>query len=76
MSLAADQLADVHGVMCHDRVCVPDGRIGVVVGFYRREDPSVLVRFSSGESAEFLTAGVERLRGLLTWSSFVRGDPN
>ena len=76
MTLAADQLDEVSGVACHDRVCVPDGRIGVVVGFYRREDPSVLVRFSSGECAEFLAAGVERLRGLLTWSSFLRGEPN
>jgi len=45
----------------HDRVRVPDGREGEVIGFYRRKDESVLVRFSSGESDEFLTPDVEPL---------------
>jgi hypothetical protein len=39
-------------------VSVPDGRNGEVIGFYRRENDSVLVRFASGESAEFLTPDV------------------
>ena len=43
------------------RVRVPDGRIGKVIGFYRRENDSVLVRFGSGETAEFLTPEVELL---------------
>ena len=43
----------------HDRVLVPSGREGEVVGFYRRADESVLVLFSPGESGEFLTADVE-----------------
>jgi hypothetical protein len=40
---------------------VPDGRIGEVIGFYRRKDESVVVRFPSGESDQFLTPSVERL---------------
>ncbi|MEY2403660.1 MAG: hypothetical protein QOD38_1211 [Acidimicrobiaceae bacterium] len=42
----------------HDRVRVPDGRIGEVIGFYRRQDESVVVLFSSGRSDEFLTSDV------------------
>jgi hypothetical protein len=42
----------------HDRVCVPDGRIGEVIGFYRRQAESVVVLFSSGGSDEFLTSEV------------------
>ena len=38
---------------------VPDGRIGKVIGYYRREHESVLVRFASGASAEFPRADVE-----------------
>jgi hypothetical protein len=40
-------------VAYHDCVRVLDGRIGVVIGFYRRKDESMLVRFPSGESHEF-----------------------
>jgi hypothetical protein len=42
----------------HDRVRVPDGRIGEVIGFYRREQESVVVLFPSGRSHEFPTADV------------------
>lgn len=42
----------------HDRVRVPDGRIGEVIGFYRRQHESVVVLFSSGRSDEFLTSDV------------------
>jgi hypothetical protein len=42
----------------HDRVRVPDGRIGEVIGFYRRQDESVVVLFSSGRSDEFLMSEV------------------
>jgi hypothetical protein len=45
----------------HDRVRVPDGRIGEVIGFYRRECEAVLVLFSSGVSAELLLTDVEPL---------------
>ena len=44
-----------------DRVRVPDGRTGEVIGFYRRESDSVLVRFGPGDSAEFRTPEVELL---------------
>lgn len=44
----------------HDRVRVPDGRIGEVIGFYRRQHESVVVLFSSGRSDEFLTTDVRR----------------
>ena len=59
--LAAYPLHDVTRIAYHDRVRVPDGRVGEVIGFYRRKDESVLVRFSSGESDEFLTPDVEPL---------------
>lgn len=42
----------------HDRVRVPDGRVGEVIGFYRRQHESVVVLFSSGRSDEFLTTDV------------------
>jgi hypothetical protein len=34
----------------HDRVRVPDGRVGEVIGFYRTEDEALLIRFDSGDS--------------------------
>jgi hypothetical protein len=44
----------------YDLVRVPEGRIGSVLGFYRREHAeSVLVWFSANECAEFLTTEVE-----------------
>jgi hypothetical protein len=45
----------------HDRVRVPGGREGEVIGFYQRRYRSVLVRFASGGSAEVFTAEVEWL---------------
>ena len=42
----------------HDRVRVPDGRVGEVIGFYRRQDESIVVLFSSGRSDEFLATDV------------------
>jgi hypothetical protein len=42
----------------HDRVRVPDGRVGEVIGFYRRQHESVVVLFSSGVADEFLTTDV------------------
>ena len=59
--LAAYRLDDVTRIVCHDRVRVPDGRIGQVTGFYRRKDESVVVTFPSGESDQFLMPSVERL---------------
>jgi hypothetical protein len=47
----------------HDHILVPDGRVGDVIGFYRRSnDESVLVLFpSSGDSDVFLASEVEIL---------------
>jgi hypothetical protein len=58
------RLAAHHGLIperidAHDRVRVPDGRIGEVIGFYRRQHESVVVLFSSGCSDEFLTSDVK-----------------
>jgi hypothetical protein len=44
-----------------NRVRVPDGRVGTVLGYYRREEETVLVKFTSGASREFLSADVEEL---------------
>jgi len=35
----------------HDQVRVPDGRVGEVIGFYRREHESVVVQFAGGSPA-------------------------
>jgi hypothetical protein len=59
--LATSPLHETPRVACHCRVRVPDGRIGTVIGFYRRDEESVLVSFSSGGSGEFLLTDVERL---------------
>jgi hypothetical protein len=45
----------------HDRVRVPDGRIGTVLGYYRRENETVLVEFAFGPASEFLRVDVETL---------------
>jgi hypothetical protein len=34
----------------HDRVRLPDGRVGEVIGFYRTVDEALLIRFDSGDS--------------------------
>ncbi len=59
--LAPNPLNEPLRVACHDRVCVPDGRIGEVIGFYRRDEESVLVSFSLGAAVEFLTTEVSAL---------------
>jgi hypothetical protein len=59
MRPAADSLFAPEPIDAHDRVRVPDGRVGEVIGFYRRQDETVVVLFSSGRSAEFLTADVK-----------------
>jgi hypothetical protein len=42
-----------HGIGLNDRVSVPDGRVGSVIGFYSRADATVLVLFDSGDSVEY-----------------------
>lgn len=58
MRLAARTHVLPESIDAHDRVRVPDGRVGEVIGFYRREYESVVVLFSSGRSGEFLTTDV------------------
>ena len=60
MRLAGHSHVVPETIDAHDRVRVPDGRIGEVIGFYRRQDESVVVLFSSGRSDEFLTSDVRR----------------
>jgi hypothetical protein len=62
---AAARLLVPEAIDAQDRVRVPDGRIGKVIGFYRRQDESVLVQFSSGTSSEFLMADVRHARSEL-----------
>jgi hypothetical protein len=45
----------------YDRVRVPDGRVGSVIGFYRRDVVSVVVLFDSGDSGQFLHAQLSPL---------------
>ncbi|HEX4680117.1 MAG TPA: hypothetical protein VH210_13030 [Gaiellaceae bacterium] len=58
MRLAGHPLLVQEPIDAHDRVRVPDGRVGKVIGFYRREAETVVVLFSSGSSAEFLMSEV------------------
>jgi hypothetical protein len=37
----------------HDRVSTPDGCVGRVIGFFRRDPETVLVFFDAGGSGEF-----------------------
>ncbi|MEP6812014.1 MAG: hypothetical protein ABI990_03395 [Actinomycetota bacterium] len=43
-------------ISLRDRVRVPDGRVGKVIGFYRRDEVSVCVLFDGGDSGQFLNA--------------------
>ena len=45
----------------NDRVSVPDGRVGSVIGFYCRAPDTLLVLFDSGDSREYAPAELERL---------------
>jgi hypothetical protein len=58
MRLAAHPLLSPEAIDAHDRVRVPDGRVGEVIGFYRRQHETVLVMFSSGKVDEFPTSDV------------------
>lgn len=46
-------LEDVRTVARRDHVCVPDGRVGEVIGFYRNEEDLVLVLFEGGERRRY-----------------------
>jgi hypothetical protein len=58
MRLATHTRLAPETIDAHDRVRVPDGRIGEVIGFYRRQDETVVELFSCGRSDEFLTSDV------------------
>jgi hypothetical protein len=45
----------------NDRVSVPDGRVGSVIGFYSRVPETVLVLFDSGDSREYVPADLHRV---------------
>ena len=46
-------LIGIPTVGCHDRVRVPDGRSGEVIGFYRDEVEQMLVQFDTGGSRRY-----------------------
>ena len=46
----------------HDRVRVPDGRNGEVIGYYRDQVEHMLVLFDTGGSARYLRSDLLRLR--------------
>jgi hypothetical protein len=45
----------------HDRVRVPDGRKGEVIGYYRDERENMLVLFDTGGSRRYCSADLLRL---------------
>jgi hypothetical protein len=57
-----DQSDDSPRLGYHDLVRTPGGRVGAVVGFYRRDRESVLVRFAVDDCSEFLSSDVEPCR--------------
>jgi hypothetical protein len=57
-----DQSGDSPRLGYHDLVRTPGGRVGAVVGFYRRDTESVLVRFAADDCTEFLSSDVEPCR--------------
>lgn len=52
---------DLPAVAPRDRVRVPDGRIGQVIGFYRTDQEAVLVLFGAGDSREYARVDLRRL---------------
>jgi hypothetical protein len=64
--LATRQPSDRTTIRDHDLVRTPSGRIGAVVGVYRHNAKSVLVRFSPDECGAFLRSEVEPCRRVAT----------
>jgi hypothetical protein len=48
-------------IALHDRVSVPDGRVGSVIGLLRRDPDTVLVAFEPGSAHEFSPAELRRI---------------
>jgi hypothetical protein len=45
----------------YDRVRAPDGRVGKVIGFYRRAQVTVCVLFDGGDTGQFMHAQLSPL---------------
>jgi hypothetical protein len=52
---------EAEAIDLYDRVRTPDGRVGQVIGFYRRDQVTVVVLFDSGDSGQFLHAQLSPL---------------
>jgi hypothetical protein len=63
MTLTAYAAPALNGVTIapRDRVRVPDGRVGEVIGFYRGEDETVLIRLGAGDSGRYVPADLRPL---------------
>jgi hypothetical protein len=59
MTSPGDIRAEADALALHDRVRIPDGREGEVIGFYRRTAESALIRVQSGGCVEALLADVQ-----------------
>lgn len=53
---------DPPAVARHNRVRVPDGRLGEVIGFYRTKDEHMLVLLDTGGSKRYPRAALRLLR--------------
>ena len=49
---------NVVAIAVRDRVRVPDGRVGRVIGFYRGDDETVLVQLDAGDSERYILTDV------------------
>ena len=58
---SASPLEPQQQVAVNDRVSVPDGCVGRVIGFYRRAVNTVLVHLDSGDSREYDSADLHRV---------------
>jgi hypothetical protein len=54
-------LAPQREIAVNDRVSVPDGCLGLVIGFYQRASATVLVRLDAGDQREYTPADLHRL---------------
>jgi hypothetical protein len=52
---------ELQRIRVHDRVRVPDGRYGIVKGFFRCNEEAMLVRFDRGGCERISAAGVARI---------------
>jgi hypothetical protein len=62
LAACAPPAPNVVPIAVGDRVRVPDGRMGRVIGFYRCEDETVLVQLDAGGSERYIPTDVFPLR--------------